>query len=121
MPYGYPDNVPSVAKNWTADEQKACIEAANAVLAEGDDDSETNAIYACIAAAGKSKRGRAADEKLLTKAELAELTEKRRKKLLRQSIEEGNALDDARFAAAEKRLADVPDSVWDTAMEDSVE
>ena len=51
MPWSYPDNVPDVAQNWTADEQRRCVEAANAVLEETGDDEQ--AIYACIAAAGK--------------------------------------------------------------------
>ena len=44
------DNPPSVAKNWTAEEQEKCIEAANAVLREGG--SEQDAIRACIRNAG---------------------------------------------------------------------
>lgn len=54
MPWSYPDNVPSVAKNWTEAEQKACIAAGNAVLERGGTDKE--AIFACIHAAGKSKK-----------------------------------------------------------------
>lgn len=53
MPWSYPDDVPAVAQNWTAAEQERCVAAANAVLAETGD--EEQAIYACIAAAGKSK------------------------------------------------------------------
>lgn len=55
MPWSYPNNVPAVAKNWTAGQQKACIAAANAVLRGGGSDSD--AIFACIHAAGKSKKG----------------------------------------------------------------
>lgn len=45
---------PSVAKNWTTAEKKKCVTAANAVLADGG--SEEDAIFACIRAAGKSKK-----------------------------------------------------------------
>ena len=55
MPYSYPDNIPTIAKNWTIDEQKRCTAAAQAVLEEGKPDAEASAIFACIAAAGKSK------------------------------------------------------------------
>jgi len=55
MPYSYPDNVPKVSKNWTAEEQQKCTKAANAVLAEGGEDAEQNAIFACIRAAGKTQ------------------------------------------------------------------
>jgi len=54
MPYSYPDNVPKVSRNWTEAEQKKCTAAANAVLQDGG--SEEDAIFACIRAAGKSKR-----------------------------------------------------------------
>lgn len=54
MPYSYPNTIPAVAKNWTAEEQKKCIGAANAVLKSGG--SEASAIFACIHAAGKSKQ-----------------------------------------------------------------
>ena len=65
MPWQYPDNVPRPSKNWEAEEQKKCTAAANAVLREGgwEDASdekrkelEKNAIFACIRAAGKSKK-----------------------------------------------------------------
>lgn len=49
------DDPPTVAKNWTAEEQKKCVAAANAVLKEGGTDEE--AIYACIHAAGKGRCG----------------------------------------------------------------
>lgn len=45
-------NPPPPAKNWTADEQKRCIAAANAALESGA--SEQDAIFACIRASGKS-------------------------------------------------------------------
>lgn len=69
MPWSYPNNVPTVSKNWTAAEQKKCTKAANAALEDGA--TEKEAIFACIAAAGKSKKkrkgsqqmGRAADQK----------------------------------------------------------
>lgn len=50
MPWTY-DDPPAVAQNWTAAERRRCVDAANAVLDEGGEDEE--AIYACIAAAGK--------------------------------------------------------------------
>jgi len=60
MPYSFPDNIPKVAQSWTEDEQRSCIAAANAVLAEGGEDAEQNAIFACIHAAGRSEQS---DEK----------------------------------------------------------
>lgn len=53
MPWSFPGNIPKVAKNWTAAEQKKCISAANAVLRDGG--SEQSAIFACIRNAGKTK------------------------------------------------------------------
>jgi hypothetical protein len=53
MPWTY-DNPPSVAENWTEDEIRACVDAANAVLTDGGTDEE--AIYACIHAAGKEQK-----------------------------------------------------------------
>lgn len=53
MPWTY-DDPPAVARNWTEEEQRRCVDAANAVLREGGSDEE--AIYACIAAAGKGAR-----------------------------------------------------------------
>lgn len=54
MPWSYPDNVPAVARNWTEAEQRACIDAANAVLERTG--NEEQAIYACIRAAGKESK-----------------------------------------------------------------
>ena len=48
------DKPPSVAKNWTADEQARCIKSANKVIAVNPQ-NEKGAIFACIAAAGKGK------------------------------------------------------------------
>jgi len=56
MPWSY-DEPPAVAQNWTALEQHRCVDAANAVLEDRGSDQE--AIYACIAAAGKGKEIRA--------------------------------------------------------------
>ena len=53
MPYSYPKNIPRPAKNWPAADQKKCIAAANAVLADGG--SEQSAIFACIRAAGRTE------------------------------------------------------------------
>jgi len=53
VPWAYPTNVPSCAKNWTAEEQQECVKAANAVLREGG--SEQDAIFACIRNAGRTK------------------------------------------------------------------
>lgn len=56
---------PPPAQNWTEDEKEKCIAAANAVLREGDwenasedekEELETQAIQACIHAAGKSEK-----------------------------------------------------------------
>jgi len=52
MPWTY-DKPPDVAKNWTDEEIRKCVDAANAVMEESGDDQE--AIFACIHAAGKSK------------------------------------------------------------------
>lgn len=52
MPWSFPDNIPRPALNWTESEQKRCIAAANAALRDGE--TEQNAIFACIHAAGKS-------------------------------------------------------------------
>ena len=54
MPWSI-DNPPRPAKNWSDDEKRKCVAAANSVLDRGG--SEQGAIYACIHAAGKSKRG----------------------------------------------------------------
>lgn len=48
------DNPPAVAKNWTPDEIHRCVRAANATLARGKSDQD--AVFACIHAAGKSKK-----------------------------------------------------------------
>lgn len=48
MPWSYPRNVPSVAKNKPARQQRACVKAANAALKAGKSDRE--AIFACIGA-----------------------------------------------------------------------
>ena len=56
MPYNYPDNIPKVAQNWDAEAQRKCTAAAQAALESGS--SEAEAIFACIAAAGKSKHER---------------------------------------------------------------
>lgn len=47
-------NPPGVARSWTKAERERCVKAANAVLADGGSDQD--AIFACIRAAGKSKR-----------------------------------------------------------------
>lgn len=52
MPWSYPDNIPTVAQNWTADEQRRCVSAANEAL---DGGTEEEAIRACIGAAGKAR------------------------------------------------------------------
>jgi len=54
MPWTYNDP-PAVAQNWTDAEQRRCVDAANEVLERGGTDEE--AIFACIAAAGKRSRG----------------------------------------------------------------
>jgi HK97 family phage prohead protease len=54
MPWSFPDNVPAVAQNWTEGEQQRCVDAGNAVLEETGD--EEQAIFACIAAAGKEQK-----------------------------------------------------------------
>jgi len=43
-----------VARNWTEAEQRRCVEAANAALAETGNDEQ--AIFACIRAAGKERK-----------------------------------------------------------------
>ena len=54
MPYSFPNNIPRPAMHWTDSEKKKCIAAANSVLSKNG--SEQEAIFACIHAAGKSKR-----------------------------------------------------------------
>lgn len=49
------DNPPPPAKNWTLAEKKKCVPAANATLENGG--TEEEAVFACIRAAGKSRRG----------------------------------------------------------------
>ena len=48
------DKPPDVAKNWTAEEKEKCVNAANAVLADGG--SEEDAVFACIRASGRSEQ-----------------------------------------------------------------
>lgn len=64
MPWNYPEGIPSVARNWNADEQRKCVTAANTVLQTANWDSATDAerkkieeqaIFACIHAAGRSE------------------------------------------------------------------
>jgi hypothetical protein len=50
MPWTYQEP-PAVALNWTDEERRRCVDAANAVIEETGDDEQ--AIFACIAAAGK--------------------------------------------------------------------
>jgi uncharacterized protein YdaT len=52
MPWTVEDP-PAVALNWTEEERRRCVEAANAVLEETGD--EEQAIFACIRAAGKGR------------------------------------------------------------------
>jgi len=59
------ENPPPPAKNWTDEEKKKCVKAANDELAGGSTDEE--AVFACIHAAGKSKRGKSMDEELYLK------------------------------------------------------
>ncbi len=80
-------NPPSVAKNWTAGEKKRCVAAANAVLRGGG--SDTNAIRACIRAAGKSKQDESIESLIAGPSTLvsqAQLTSKRLKKKIPKPI-----------------------------------
>lgn len=54
---------PAVAKNWTDAEKERCVAAANAALKDGKSDAD--AIYACIAAAGKGNRMKNKVERLV--------------------------------------------------------
>lgn len=47
-------NPPPPAKNWSEDQRRRCVLAANAVLSTTGDESK--AVYACIRAAGKTQR-----------------------------------------------------------------
>jgi len=47
-------NPPPPAKNWSEEEKRKCVSAANTVLRDGGSDED--AIYACIYAAGRSKK-----------------------------------------------------------------
>lgn len=51
------DDPPNVAKNWSDEERSVCIRAANSALADGKSDED--AIFACIAAAGKGRESMA--------------------------------------------------------------
>src|SRR5512139_220163 len=53
MPWSM-DNPPPPAKNWTPSQKRRCIAAANRTLSEGR--SEEQGIFACIGAAGKSRK-----------------------------------------------------------------
>lgn len=53
MPWSV-SNPPNVAQNWTQSEKEKCVAAANAALEAGE--SDENAIYACIHAAGKGDK-----------------------------------------------------------------
>lgn len=59
------DDPPPCAKKWTDEEKRKCVKAANDELAGGGTDEE--AVFACIAAAGKSKKGKSMDEQLYIK------------------------------------------------------
>ncbi len=48
------DDPPRPAKNWTLEEKRKCVKAANAVLRDGG--TEEDAIFACIRAAGRSTK-----------------------------------------------------------------
>jgi HK97 family phage major capsid protein len=50
------DHPPTVAENWSEEEKKKCVDAANAVMEEGG--SEEEAIQACIHAAGRRLVGK---------------------------------------------------------------
>jgi len=54
------DSPPDVAKNWTDAEKARCVSAANRHLDENEGDDQ-GAIFACLAAAGRSKGGRFGD------------------------------------------------------------
>jgi len=60
MPWTY-DDPPDVAKSWSDEDIRKCVDAANAVLEDGGTDEE--AIYACIHAAGKSEDDRDMSDK----------------------------------------------------------
>jgi uncharacterized protein YdaT len=100
MPYSK-DNPPAVAKNWTPEEQGKCVAAANAVLKEGGDDQkkvEANAIFACIHAAGKSKKQEGKDAEMVEVS--LELAAAACKSLdLEEQIEEVRASFNEKFAA----------------------
>lgn len=61
MPWSM-SNPPPPAKNWTEDQKRRCITAANQALKSGK--SESRAIFACIAAAGKSTRRKQVDHEV---------------------------------------------------------
>lgn len=48
------DDPPAVAKNWTAEERRRCVAAANQALTDGK--AEEQAIFACIGAAGRARK-----------------------------------------------------------------
>ena len=60
------DEPPKVATNWTQAERERCTNAANKHIAEHPSD-DAGAIFACIAAAGKSKKGENMSERFIGK------------------------------------------------------
>lgn len=60
-------NPPPPAKNWTTDQKRRCVAAANAVLRSGK--SEQEAVFACIHAAGKTRKKQTPEEDYETEVE----------------------------------------------------
>ncbi len=54
MPWTIADP-PPCAVNWTDDEKRKCVAAANSRMAQGGDNAEQEAVFACIHAAGKGE------------------------------------------------------------------
>jgi len=109
------DDPPSVAKNWTSAQKKKCVAAANAVLEDGG--TEEDAIFACIHAAGKSKR-KGSKQSMAAKTKEKKAQEARAKRYgISIREEDGNvtrpgeweSLSDSQFGDPVNYLYPVPD------------
>lgn len=66
------DNPPSVAKNWSESAIHKCVAAANSALEDGKSDAD--AVFACIHAAGHSKRNKEATMPVTMLSDIKELS-----------------------------------------------
>ena len=101
-------NPPSPAKNWTEGEKRKCVDAANAVLADGGTDED--AIYACISAAGKTA-------KTIAKADSfdKDLYAEERADSLKLTEDATAATEGAQFTRGVNRVEAISDEAWEAA------